>query len=90
MTTHMSPLAERVKTEVLHEDHRVKLWLLIVSVITLVVLLTAAVKENLLGEWRSHQRTFGNLLHERGTRRQFAHEHTHRPTIGHAVMHIQQ
>jgi mono/diheme cytochrome c family protein len=65
MTRHQSPMAERVKAEVLNKDHQVKLWLLIISVATLLVLLVAAVKENLLGEWRSYQREYGDLLYER-------------------------
>ncbi len=65
MTHPRSPLAERVKGEILAKDHQVKLWLLILSVVTLLVLALAAINENMLGEWRSHQRSYRTLLHER-------------------------
>lgn len=65
MTLPRSPVAERAKAEILAKDHQVKLWLLILSTATLLLLLVAAVKENLLGEWRSHQRTYADLLQER-------------------------
>ncbi len=64
MTTTPSPKAERVQDEVLAKDHQVKLWLLILSVASVLLLLVAAILENLLGEWRSHQRTHRTMLHE--------------------------
>ena len=39
-------------------DHRVKVWLLVCGVLTIVALVASAVRENLLADWRLHQRQY--------------------------------
>jgi mono/diheme cytochrome c family protein len=51
-------------------DHRVKVWLLVAGVLTILALLVAAVRENFLTEWRLHQRAYREILETKATDRQ--------------------
>jgi mono/diheme cytochrome c family protein len=48
-------------------ERRTKWWLLIVSGLTLVVLVTAALRENVLVDWRQYQLQYADLLREVAT-----------------------
>ncbi len=48
-------------------DRKIKLWLLIVSLATLVMLLAAALSENIFPEWRSLQKRYAKILQEKAT-----------------------
>ncbi|MBT5831619.1 MAG: c-type cytochrome, partial [Candidatus Latescibacteria bacterium] len=48
-------------------EHRSKVWLLVVSVITLAVLIVAAVRENLLADWQMLQSQYATVLKEKAT-----------------------
>lgn len=48
-------------------EHRSKVWLLVVSVITLVVLIVAAVQENFLADWQILQNRYATVLKEKAT-----------------------
>ena len=56
-------MAEEYNVETM--EHKSKLWLLIVSVITLIVLIAAAVKENFLADWYVIQNTYSEILQEK-------------------------
>ncbi len=48
-------------------ERRTKWWLLVVSVLTLMVLASAALRENVLADWRSYQMRYAELLGEVAT-----------------------
>jgi len=48
-------------------EHRSKVWLLVVSVVTLLVLISAAVKENLLADWQILQNRYAGVLKQKAT-----------------------
>lgn len=48
-------------------EHRSKVWLLVVSFVTLVVLAAAAVKENFLADWYVLQKTYAEILETKAT-----------------------
>ena len=48
-------------------DHRVKIWLLVVSLLTIAVLVSAAWREEFGSEWRYHQREYESILAARAT-----------------------
>lgn len=51
-------------------DQRVKVWLLVAGLLTIGVLVVAAVRENLLTDWRLHQREYRRILAEKATDQQ--------------------
>ncbi|MBT4138807.1 MAG: c-type cytochrome, partial [Candidatus Latescibacteria bacterium] len=51
-------------------EHRSKVWLLVVSVTTLVVLIVAAVRENFLADWQILQNQYATVLKEKATNAQ--------------------
>jgi mono/diheme cytochrome c family protein len=51
-------------------DHRVKVWLLVAGLLTIVVLIVAAVRENFLTDWRAHQRVYERILAQKATDKQ--------------------
>jgi len=48
-------------------DHRVKVWLLVCGVLTIAALVASAVRENLLTDWRLHQRQYLGILSDKAT-----------------------
>lgn len=48
-------------------DHRVKVWLLVVSLLTIAVLVGAAWREEFGSEWRRHQRRYESILETKAT-----------------------
>ncbi|MDA0746506.1 MAG: c-type cytochrome [bacterium] len=48
-------------------EWRAKWWLLIASLVTLAVLVGAAVKENFLADWYRYQNQYSEILHEKAT-----------------------
>jgi len=48
-------------------DHRVKVWLLVVSLLTIVILAGAAWREAFGSEWRRHQRRYESILETKAT-----------------------
>lgn len=60
-------LSERTERECLKRDHRVKLWLLVISLATIAVLGAAALKENVFAPWRLVQMEYQEILREKAT-----------------------
>ena len=48
-------------------DHRVKVWLLVAGLLTIAALVVAAVRENVLTDWRMHQREYQRILADKAT-----------------------
>ncbi len=68
MTTRdVRPQPSAIEAELRATDHRTKLALLIVSLLTAAALGWAALDENLLPEWRGHQQDYAELLEQRAT-----------------------
>ncbi len=51
-------------------DHRVKVWLLVAGLLTIAALAIAAIKENVLTDWRRHQREYQRILADKATDKQ--------------------
>lgn len=51
-------------------DRRVKVWLLIAGLLTIAALVIAAVRENVLIDWRRHQREYQRILADKATDKQ--------------------
>ncbi|MBT3603257.1 MAG: hypothetical protein HN521_09350 [Candidatus Latescibacteria bacterium] len=67
-------------------EHRSKVWLLVVSVTTLVVLIVAAVRENFLADWQILQNQYATVLKEKVCADLFHWHNDHwvfRQTFGH-------
>ena len=48
-------------------DERMKLWLLVVSLLTIVILAAAAARENIFADWRHYRRAYASILREQAT-----------------------
>lgn len=59
--------AEETRKATERRDHRVKLWLLVVSVLTVGALGVAALSENVFTSWRHYQSEYAGILEGRAT-----------------------
>ncbi len=62
-------------------DEQMKLWLLVVSLATILLLIVAAARENFFADWRHHRRAYAKILREKAVDErgkqalnQFAHQ----------------
>ncbi|MCH7945330.1 MAG: hypothetical protein IIC73_04850, partial [Armatimonadetes bacterium] len=60
-------VSTKVRLEMLARDRRVKIWLVVTSVVTIIALATAAVQENYLADWRLHQLEYADILESKAT-----------------------